>query len=102
MLGLHPAILSLNLACYTGRRGTRTSRRRTWARECLDGVSIPKSVALEVVFLAAISQESVSLAGQSLATPTTSLVRETRITFRRTSVTIPCTQFHMLNRKRYF
>ena len=101
MLGLHPAILSPNLACYTDRRGTRT-RRSTWARDHLDGVCIPKSVALEVIFLAAISRESVSLAGQSLATPTTSLVRETRKTFRGTSVTIPCTQFHMFNRKHYF
>ena len=33
MLGLHSAILSPNLACYTGRRGTRT-RRSTWARDC--------------------------------------------------------------------
>ena len=55
MLHLHPAILSLNLACYTGRSGTQTSRSTcaSWLR--LDGVSILKSVAL--IFLAAIPWE---------------------------------------------
>ena len=36
------------LACYIGRRATRT--RSTWARDRLDGVSVPTSVAL--IFLA--------------------------------------------------
>ena len=37
-VGLHPAILSPNLGLLHGRRGTRT-RRSTWARDRLDGVS---------------------------------------------------------------
>ena len=51
-VGLHPATLSLNLgllATLVYRRATR-ARRSTWARDRLDGISVPTSVAL--IFLA--------------------------------------------------
>ena len=61
-------------ACYTGRRGTCTrTRRSTWARDRLNGWYRHQ-------------QQSSSL---------------TRKKIRRMSVTVPCTQFHVL-KKRYF